>query len=86
VVGCRRGAIPWVVRAGRDGLLVEYQNEAMLAEAINLLLANPGWASALGEAGFQKVKQVYNWPAIARRFREVYLEAVHSSRTGEESQ
>jgi glycosyltransferase involved in cell wall biosynthesis len=78
VIGCRRGAIPWVVRAGQDGLLVEYQNESMLAEAITLLLANPGWASALGETGFQKVKARYDWPEIARRFREVYLGALNS--------
>jgi hypothetical protein len=39
-----------VVQAGRDGLLVEFQNEFMLAEAIILLLANPRWAQALGEA------------------------------------
>ncbi len=27
VIGCRRGAVPWVVDAGRNGLLVEFQNE-----------------------------------------------------------
>jgi glycosyltransferase involved in cell wall biosynthesis len=76
VIGCRRGAIPWVVQAGRDGLLVEFQNEFMLAEAIILLLANPRWAQALGEAGYQKVRDRYNWPEIARRFREVYTTAL----------
>jgi glycosyltransferase involved in cell wall biosynthesis len=73
VIGCRRGAIPWVVQAGRDGLLVEFRNEFMLAEAIILLLANPRWAGALGEAGYRKVQDRYNWPEIARRFREIYL-------------
>jgi glycosyltransferase involved in cell wall biosynthesis len=73
VIGCRRGAIPWVVQAGRDGLLVEFRNEFMLAEAIILLLANPRWAGALGEAGYRKVQDRYNWPEIARRFRQIYV-------------
>lgn len=72
VIGTWRGAIPWVIHAGRDGLLVEFQNEALLAEAIISLLKNPGWARKLGEAGYQKAILRYNWPEIARRFRGVY--------------
>lgn len=75
VIGCRRGAIPWVVYGGRDGLLVEFRKEKMLAEAILLLLENPAWAQDLGEAGHQKVHARYNWPFIARRFRETYESA-----------
>ncbi len=76
VIGCHRGAVPWVVHAGRDGLLVKYQKEKELAEAIILLLKNPDWASTLGEAGRQKVLARYTWPEIARRFRQVYAEAI----------
>lgn len=76
VIGCRRGAVPWVVHAGRDGLLVDYQDEKMLADAIIMLLNNPRWAEALGEAGRQKMLARYTWPDIAGRFREVYLRAV----------
>ncbi len=72
VIGCRRGAVPWVIQGGKDGLLVPYQDEKMLAESINLLLSNPQWARSLGEAGFQKVVRRYNWPEIARRFRLIY--------------
>lgn len=72
VIGCNRGATPWVIDAGQDGLLVEFQNEKMLAEALLLLLKNPAWAVSLGENGYQKVLHRYNWPAIGRQFREVY--------------
>jgi glycosyltransferase involved in cell wall biosynthesis len=82
VIGCRRGAIPWVVHAGRDGLLVEFRKEKMLAEAIILLLENPGWAQELGETGHRKVLALYTWPHIARRFREVYLEQVKTHHVG----
>jgi glycosyltransferase involved in cell wall biosynthesis len=73
VIGCRRGAIPWVINAGRDGLLVPFQFDLELADAIILLLTNPAWARVLGEAGRQKVISRFNWPEIARRFRAVYL-------------
>lgn len=76
VIGCQRGAIPWVVHAGRDGLLVQFRKEKMLAEAILLLLENPTWAQVLGETGHQKVLARYRWPIIARRFRKVYTDVV----------
>ncbi|MEJ2598479.1 MAG: glycosyltransferase family 4 protein [Anaerolineales bacterium] len=76
VIGTWRGAIPSVISAGRDGLLVDFQNESLLAEAILLLLRNPRLACSLGEAGYAKVKARYTWPEIARRFRQTYLEAV----------
>ena len=76
VIGCRRGAVPWVVHAGRDGLLIDYQDEEMLAEAIITMLENPRWAEALGEAGRKKTLARYTFPEIGRRFREIYLRAV----------
>lgn len=76
VIGCRRGAIPWVVEGGRDGLLVDYRSEEMLAEAILMLLQNPRFAATLGEAGRQKMLERYTWPRIAQRCREVYVEAL----------
>jgi glycosyltransferase involved in cell wall biosynthesis len=74
VIGCRRGAITSVIDAGQDGLLVEYQDEYLLAEGIKLLLRNPEWAKEMGRSGYEKVIHRFTWPEIARRYREVYLE------------
>ena len=71
VVGCRRGAIPDVVEGGRDGLLVPFQDETLLARAILALLQNEGWRRSLGEAGRRKVLAGLTWELVARRFREV---------------
>lgn len=71
VVGCRRGAIPDVVEAGRDGLLVPYQNDELLAAAVVALLGNPAWRQGLGEAGRRKVLASLTWERVAPRFREV---------------
>jgi glycosyltransferase involved in cell wall biosynthesis len=75
VIGCWDGAVPCVVQAGRDGLLVNYRDEAGLAEAVILLIKNPRWARSLGQAGKEKVLARYTWPEVARRFRQVYANA-----------
>jgi glycosyltransferase involved in cell wall biosynthesis len=84
VIGCRRGAQMSVIDDGADGLLVHFDDPAMLALAIVHLLANPGLRTALGEAGRRKVLEHYTWPHVARRFRHVYERAIerrsHSAR------
>jgi len=82
VIGCWGGAVPWVVDAGRNGLLVEYQNERLLAEAILQLFGNPNWARSLGEAGYQKVVTRYNWLETARRYRSVYDQVSRTNPAG----
>jgi len=82
VIGCWGGAVPWVVDAGRNGLLVEYQNERLLAEAILQLFGNPNWARSLGEAGYQKVVAHYNWPETARSYRSVYDQVSRTNPAG----
>jgi glycosyltransferase involved in cell wall biosynthesis len=72
VIGCRRGAVPWVVEADVDGLLVEWQTPEALAWAVITLLSNPAAAQKMGENGRKKVLEKYTWPVIVRRFREVY--------------
>lgn len=79
VIGCRRGAIPWVISPGRDGLLVDYQNKKMLAEAVITLIKNPLWAQVLGQTGKKKVLAHYTWPEVARRFRQVYADAIQKN-------
>jgi glycosyltransferase involved in cell wall biosynthesis len=72
VISCRRGAIPSVVDAGKNGLLVPYQHPSLLAEAILLMLRNPTWARALGLAGREKVLANHTWEKITTRIRKTY--------------
>jgi glycosyltransferase involved in cell wall biosynthesis len=75
VIGGRRGAVASLTTGGRDSLLIRHQVYQDLAEAIILLLTNPDWAKQLGAAGFQKAADRYNWPEIARRYRDLYQQA-----------
>ena len=77
VIGCRAGAVPWVIEAGVDGLLVDFLDDVKLGEAINVLLCNPPYAHSLGEAGYRKMMARYTWAEVARRFRAVYVRAIN---------
>ena len=72
VIGCRRGAVPWVINSGEDGLLVDYGDNDNLAGAILLLVENREWADNLGRTGQIKTMKRYTWKTIARQFRGVY--------------
>jgi glycosyltransferase involved in cell wall biosynthesis len=80
VIGTWNGAIPWVVSAGRDGLLVNFGYRDQLAQAIILLIKYPEWARELGEAGYQKVLRQYTWHQVAQRVREGYEHAIQQHR------
>ena len=81
VIGCKNGAVPYVIDAARDGLLINFGDVNALGEAILILLQNPSWAAYLGSRGRQKVLERYNWPEIARRFRQVYQQAINRYRS-----
>lgn len=73
MVACRAAAIPEVVEDGVTGVLVAPKDPAALAGALEALLASPGRARAMGEAGCRAVA-AYAPERVAARF----LDAVRS--------
>ncbi|MGY0488742.1 glycogen synthase [Streptomyces sp. WG-D5] len=80
VVASRVGGIPEVVADGETGLLVPYAEadpgafEAGLADALNRVVADPGAARAMGEAGRERAAAEFGWDTVARRTVDVYEE------------
>jgi starch synthase len=77
VVGSRTGGIPEVVADGETGLLVPPGEPGPLADALNVLLRDPGRAQAMGEAGRKRAVAEFGWPAIAAQTADLYAELVH---------
>ncbi|HEU5390570.1 MAG TPA: glycogen synthase [Streptosporangiaceae bacterium] len=77
VVGSRTGGIPEVVADGETGLLVPPDEPRPLADALNVLLRDPGRAQAMGQAGRKRAVAEFGWPAIAAQTAELYAELVH---------
>lgn len=60
-VGTRIEAIPEIIDDGRTGYLVPPGDVDQLTQALLKILQEPGLSTALGTAGFDKVKDKLNW-------------------------
>jgi alpha-maltose-1-phosphate synthase len=74
VVASRVGGIPEVVADGETGLLVQPDDPAALAGAINVLVRDPARAGAMGQLGRQRAAADFSWAAIAAQTAELYAE------------
>ena len=74
VVGSRTGGIPEVVADGETGLLVPPDDPAELARALNVLLADPDRADAMGQAGRKRAVAEFSWTTIAVQTADLYAE------------
>jgi glycosyltransferase involved in cell wall biosynthesis len=70
------GGILEVVEDGRTGLLVPPGRPDALADALNRVLADPGLARAMGQAGRRRVEAAFAWASIAERTEQVYADAI----------
>jgi starch synthase len=74
VVASRVGGIPEVVSGGVTGLLVPPDDPASLADAVNLLLRDPGRAAAMGRAGRERAVTEFSWGAVGAQTAALYAE------------
>jgi len=72
VVASRVGGIPEVVDDRVTGLLVPPDDPAALADALNLLLRDPGRAEAMGQAGRERAVTEFSWETVAAQTVALY--------------
>ncbi|MBI3490806.1 MAG: glycosyltransferase [Acidobacteria bacterium] len=72
VIGCFGGGVPRVIDEGQDGFLVPYGDSHMLAEYIDLLLADRTRAAAMGARGHDKVMTRHRWDDTHAVVQDVY--------------
>jgi glycogen synthase len=78
VVASRVGGVPELVLHGETGLLVNPDNPAALAAAINELTGNPDLRTRLAEAGRRRAA-LFAWPALADQYETVYRQVLRES-------
>lgn len=76
VVGVREGGVRETIVHGVTGLLTERDPRAF-ATALGTVLANPAWASELGQNGMRHVREAWTWEASLSQL-EAILQAVAS--------
>jgi glycosyltransferase involved in cell wall biosynthesis len=67
VVATNVGGFPGMVNGGETGLLVPPNDPGALAEALCELLENPERARAMGQAGYQRGRDLFTWDAVGAR-------------------
>ncbi len=76
VVASGVGGILEVVVDGETGILTKPGDPAGLAAAMNIVLADPDLAKAMGAAGRRRVEELFSWESVAARTKELYEEVV----------
>ncbi len=77
VIGARAGALPVVIAAEQDGLLVEWGDAPGLSSAIERLLDDGALRTRLGRSGHDKVVARYTWDAVYPIIRDTYERVCH---------
>ncbi|HEV8360047.1 MAG TPA: glycosyltransferase family 4 protein [Candidatus Thermoplasmatota archaeon] len=80
VLASRVGGVPYLVHHGVNGLLHEPGDVRGLAEAMRVLLANPGLRSKLEKAGEAEARSKYRWEVILPRMEKMYEELAATRR------
>ena len=76
VVATNYSAIPNVVQDKKTGLLFEYENDFDFAEKITLLLKDESLRTNMGQAGYMRVKENFNWDKSVEKLEKVYKEFI----------
>jgi glycosyltransferase involved in cell wall biosynthesis len=72
IVACRAGGAPESIADGETGLLVPVRDSAAIAAALCELLANRARAKKMGEAGYDRARDLFGWPRFIRTLESVY--------------
>lgn len=70
--GHRSGAVPWLLEAGRAGLLVDPLDAAALCQAMERMLSDPARWEAFSAAGLASARQRFTAQAVAARYRDLF--------------
>ena len=73
VVSTDEGAVPDLVKDGKNGFVCERKDSLSLAFALEKLITNPTLRQQMGERGYQRYKEHYTLEAFERKF----IEAMH---------
>ncbi|MDI7274807.1 MAG: glycosyltransferase [Anaerolineae bacterium] len=79
VVASRVGGLPHLVGDGETGLLVPENDPAALAEALKLLLSQPGLRERLGARALEVARE-YSWERVASECLLLYQEVLAGGR------
>ena len=82
VIGSDVGGIREYVKEGQTGLLFNAGDTDHLAERMSFLLENPEYRTELCKNGRDAVVNRWHWPAVVKKYHDIYEQAIESPRKG----
>ena len=78
IIGAFAGGVPEVIEDGINGFLVPFNDRYMLSEIISKLYDSPSLRKKMGENGYRKVIEEYNWDKAYNQTKILYEETIDS--------
>ena len=72
VVGTKVGGIPYIIKNGANGILVEQKDSKELANAIIFILKNQQKSRKMTRSAAEFARKNYTWEKVSRDFSDVY--------------
>jgi glycosyltransferase involved in cell wall biosynthesis len=72
IVACRSGGTPESIAHGETGLLVPVRDSAAIADALLTLLTNRGCTRQMGQAGYERARELFGWERFVQTLEGVY--------------
>jgi len=71
VIATRQGGIPYFIKDGENGILVDYGRPDQIANAVEKLLSDREFREKIGKKG-TKTARMFTWDVITQRILDVY--------------
>ena len=78
VIASRVGGIPYIIKDGYNGLLVDNDSISMKI-SLRKLLSDPSFANRLGNNGRRLVLSTYAWQSVVDKLEKIYFQATSAS-------
>jgi glycosyltransferase involved in cell wall biosynthesis len=85
IVACRAGGAPESVADGETGLLVPVGDSAAIAGAVLALLTNRERAVRMGQAGYERARELFGWERFIASLEAVYERVLDEHGSSERS-
>jgi glycosyltransferase involved in cell wall biosynthesis len=72
IIACRAGGAPESIADGETGLLVPVQNSDAIANALLTLMTNRERAAQMGQAGYERARELFGWERFIATLEAVY--------------
>jgi len=71
VIATRQGGIPYFIKDGENGILIDYGRPDQIANAVEKLLFDRDFREKIGKEG-KETARMFTWDVITRKILDVY--------------